>query len=239
MRSAGTAVRVLNVARVTGGGRTAFIVELRNPGRRAVSDLPISVGVRGPHRAPRRRQRPVAPGGLLFRCPPARDRRRPDPHLGVHHAAATPAQRAAVRAGGNAPRPAGRRRRARVPAIRARAARRGRAPSVEVDAAQPLGRPPVPAAGVRRRSVRRPLRGRRKSHRAAPRQPDPPGRCGCPSSATSATPHSPSQALPTILQLGGAMTVSDPSRPPSSAPTVVGPPTPVTEPATARPGASG
>ena len=35
------------MARVTGGGRTAFIVELRNPGRRAIADLPISVGVRG------------------------------------------------------------------------------------------------------------------------------------------------------------------------------------------------
>ncbi len=49
VRSAGTAVQVLHVARVRGGGRTAFIVELRNPGRRAIADLPISVGVRGPH----------------------------------------------------------------------------------------------------------------------------------------------------------------------------------------------
>ncbi len=49
VRSAGIAVLVLHIARVIGGGRTAFIVELRNRGRRAVADLPISVGVRGPH----------------------------------------------------------------------------------------------------------------------------------------------------------------------------------------------
>jgi hypothetical protein len=49
VRSAGSAVQVLHVARVSGGGRTAFIVELRNPGRRAIADLPISVGVRDPH----------------------------------------------------------------------------------------------------------------------------------------------------------------------------------------------
>lgn len=49
VRSAGGAVRVLHVARVSSGGRTAFIVEVRNPGRRAVADLPISVGVRAAH----------------------------------------------------------------------------------------------------------------------------------------------------------------------------------------------
>jgi hypothetical protein len=46
VRSAGTAVQVVHVARVSAGGRTAFIVELRNLGRWAVADLPISVGVR-------------------------------------------------------------------------------------------------------------------------------------------------------------------------------------------------
>jgi hypothetical protein len=49
VRSAGGAVQVVHVARVTGGGRTAFIVEIRNPGRRAIADLPISVGVHATH----------------------------------------------------------------------------------------------------------------------------------------------------------------------------------------------
>ena len=42
----GHAVRVARVALVTAGGRTAFIVQVHNPATRAVSDLPISVGVR-------------------------------------------------------------------------------------------------------------------------------------------------------------------------------------------------
>jgi hypothetical protein len=46
VRSAGTAVQIVRVARVSAAGRTAFIVEIRNPGRRAIADLPISVGVR-------------------------------------------------------------------------------------------------------------------------------------------------------------------------------------------------
>ncbi|MGZ4177856.1 MAG: hypothetical protein ACXVSE_08420 [Solirubrobacteraceae bacterium] len=49
VRSSGGAVQVLHVARVRGGGRTAFIVEVRNRGNRAIADLPISVGVRGAH----------------------------------------------------------------------------------------------------------------------------------------------------------------------------------------------
>jgi hypothetical protein len=43
---AGQTVDVTRVARVATGGQTAFVVQVRNPGRRAVSDLPISVGVR-------------------------------------------------------------------------------------------------------------------------------------------------------------------------------------------------
>jgi hypothetical protein len=50
--TAGTAVTVQRVAIVTGHGQTAFVVQVRNPGRRAVTDLPISVGVRAGHRAP-------------------------------------------------------------------------------------------------------------------------------------------------------------------------------------------
>jgi hypothetical protein len=42
----GQAVQVTRVARVMNGGRTAFVVQVRNPGNRPVSDLPISVGVR-------------------------------------------------------------------------------------------------------------------------------------------------------------------------------------------------
>lgn len=42
----GRTVRVTRVALVAGGGQTAFVVEVRNPAPRAVSDLPISVGVR-------------------------------------------------------------------------------------------------------------------------------------------------------------------------------------------------
>lgn len=49
VRSAGDAVQVIRVARVSGGGRTAFIVQVRNPGPRPVADLPISVGVRAGH----------------------------------------------------------------------------------------------------------------------------------------------------------------------------------------------
>ena len=66
-------------ARDAAAARTAFVVQLRNPGRRAVSDLPISVGVRGPHRR-RIDVNVLSPaGGLLLRCPPAGDRRRPRP----------------------------------------------------------------------------------------------------------------------------------------------------------------
>jgi hypothetical protein len=49
VRSAGAAVQIVRVARVSAAGRTAFIVEIRNPGRRAIADLPISVGVRAGH----------------------------------------------------------------------------------------------------------------------------------------------------------------------------------------------
>jgi hypothetical protein len=49
VRSSATVVQVLHVARVSGGGRTAFVVAVRNPGRRAIADLPISVGVRAGH----------------------------------------------------------------------------------------------------------------------------------------------------------------------------------------------
>ena len=49
VRAAGAAVQVLHVARVSSGGRTAFIVEVHNPSRRAVADLAISVGVREAH----------------------------------------------------------------------------------------------------------------------------------------------------------------------------------------------
>ena len=42
----GDAVDVTRVTRLTAGGRTAFVVQVRNTGRRPVSDLPISVGIR-------------------------------------------------------------------------------------------------------------------------------------------------------------------------------------------------
>ncbi len=42
----GRAVDVTRVVRVMAGGRTAFVVQVRNAGRQPVSDLPISVGVR-------------------------------------------------------------------------------------------------------------------------------------------------------------------------------------------------
>lgn len=42
----GRAVQVARVALVSGGGQTAFIVQVHNPALRPVSDLPISVGVR-------------------------------------------------------------------------------------------------------------------------------------------------------------------------------------------------
>ncbi len=41
---AGRAVAVTRLALVLSGGRTAFVVTVHNPGARAVSDLPISVG---------------------------------------------------------------------------------------------------------------------------------------------------------------------------------------------------
>jgi hypothetical protein len=48
---AGHAVAVARIALVSSGGRTAFAVTVRNPGSRAVSDLPISVGyAAGPRR---------------------------------------------------------------------------------------------------------------------------------------------------------------------------------------------
>lgn len=50
--AAGTTVTVARVALVTGHGQTAFVVQVRNPGRRPVSDLPISVGVEAGHRPP-------------------------------------------------------------------------------------------------------------------------------------------------------------------------------------------
>lgn len=49
VRAGGAAVEVRHVACVTAAGRTAFIVEIHNPDRRASADLPISVGVRGAH----------------------------------------------------------------------------------------------------------------------------------------------------------------------------------------------
>lgn len=42
----GQAVEVTRVARVVTGGRSAFVVQVRNSGRRPLSDLPISVGIR-------------------------------------------------------------------------------------------------------------------------------------------------------------------------------------------------
>jgi hypothetical protein len=42
---AGRAVRVTRVVLVHGRGGTAFVVQVKNPGARTVSDLPISVGV--------------------------------------------------------------------------------------------------------------------------------------------------------------------------------------------------
>jgi hypothetical protein len=48
----GRAVRVTRVALVAGRGQTAFVVQVHNPSRGAVSDLPISVGVRVGARAP-------------------------------------------------------------------------------------------------------------------------------------------------------------------------------------------
>jgi hypothetical protein len=49
----GKAVRVTRVALVPGRGGTAFVVQVHNSGVRAVSDLPISVGVRVGHKPPR------------------------------------------------------------------------------------------------------------------------------------------------------------------------------------------
>jgi hypothetical protein len=43
--AAGDAVHVTRLARVVTGGRTAFVVQVRNSGHKPVSDLPISVGV--------------------------------------------------------------------------------------------------------------------------------------------------------------------------------------------------
>jgi hypothetical protein len=43
---AGHTVQVTRLALVPGASGTAFVVQIRNPGARAVSDLPISVGVR-------------------------------------------------------------------------------------------------------------------------------------------------------------------------------------------------
>ena len=48
----GHAVDVTRVARVVTGAATAFVVQVRNAGRRPVSDLPISVGVRVGGRRP-------------------------------------------------------------------------------------------------------------------------------------------------------------------------------------------
>ncbi len=50
--SRGARCVVARVALVAGGGRTAFIVQVHNPGGRPVSDLPISVGVLVPNKAP-------------------------------------------------------------------------------------------------------------------------------------------------------------------------------------------
>jgi hypothetical protein len=49
----GKAVRVTRVALVPGRGGTAFVVQVHNTSARAVSDLPISVGVRVSHKPPR------------------------------------------------------------------------------------------------------------------------------------------------------------------------------------------
>ena len=46
VKVAGQTVDVTRIARVVTGGQTAFVVQVRNSGRRPVSDLPISVGVR-------------------------------------------------------------------------------------------------------------------------------------------------------------------------------------------------
>jgi hypothetical protein len=48
----GQAVLVARVALIAGGGKTAFIVRVRNAGDAPVSDLPISVGVRAGGKAP-------------------------------------------------------------------------------------------------------------------------------------------------------------------------------------------
>jgi hypothetical protein len=48
----GRTVDVTRVARVVTGGRTAFVVQVRNPGTQPVSDLPISVGVRVENKRP-------------------------------------------------------------------------------------------------------------------------------------------------------------------------------------------
>jgi hypothetical protein len=49
----GNVVRVTRVALVSGRDGTAFVVRVHNTGARAVSDLPISVGVRVAHKPPR------------------------------------------------------------------------------------------------------------------------------------------------------------------------------------------
>jgi hypothetical protein len=51
--TSGDAVQVTRVAVVPGATGTAFVVQVHNPGKRSVSDLPISVGVRLAHRLPR------------------------------------------------------------------------------------------------------------------------------------------------------------------------------------------
>lgn len=48
---AGRALRVTRVALVRARGEGAFVVQVKNPGARTVSDLPISVGVRTGHRS--------------------------------------------------------------------------------------------------------------------------------------------------------------------------------------------
>lgn len=50
---AGQSVQVAGVSVVHGPAGAAFVVRVHNPGRRTVSDLPISVGVRVDHRPPR------------------------------------------------------------------------------------------------------------------------------------------------------------------------------------------
>lgn len=47
---AGHIVQVTRVALIPGRSGTAFVVQIHNPGTRAVSDLPISVGVRAGHK---------------------------------------------------------------------------------------------------------------------------------------------------------------------------------------------